>query len=121
MSVIFIISLVILEDENSEGKDGDRGGVEEEENDREGAREGGGVNTGGGVLLPLLLLAVTATVAVVVFLVWRRRYSYKTGSLFFSVMYNYRKTVKELSPLPFSTGQTTTSFHQLYYSSYQHN
>ena len=66
---------------NSEGKDRDRGGVEEEENDREGAREGGGVNTGGvvvGVLLPLFLIAVTATI---VLLVWRRRYSYKTSSL----------------------------------------
>ena len=62
------------EEKDNEGSDADEVEAERENNGRRGGSTGVVV---AGVLLPLILLAVTATMAVVVFLVWRRRYSSK--------------------------------------------
>ena len=60
-------------EEDNEGSDAD--------GENNGVRGGSAGVVVAGVLLPLILLAVTATIAVVVFLVWRRRYSSKQSVL----------------------------------------
>ena len=64
-------------EEDNEGSDADE--VEAEGEDNGGRGGSAGVVVAG--VLPLILLAVTATIAVVVFLVWRRRYSSKPSVL----------------------------------------
>ena len=65
-------------EEDNEGSDADE---VEAEGENSGGRESSTGAVVAGVLLPLILLAVTATIAVVVFLVWRRRYSSKPSIL----------------------------------------
>ena len=109
------------EEEDNEGGDADEVEAEGENN---GGRGGSAGVVVAGVLLPLILLAVTATITVVVFLVWRRRYSYTQCST--TCVNIYRRESKSLDycrslparlPPPFTnyTTPATSTTDQVHY------